>query len=337
MKKVAIFIPLLMLASMSQAWAAPRFEIEMILFERNVNPASINENWQAEAHRPDFTKARSLLPPDAHPYPATVTSADINPSQLPRGVTLLSNQQLQLNRAFARISQDPSLTPLLHLGWRQPVYSKRRAQIWHIIGGNNLCPVLNQDDSQPNPLTTDNAASQESEGMVSSVTENDGATTLEVGSPDSSSSDEASSIPLIPAPSSDFHPCWSLDGTLRIYLRHYLYIETDMLLREKSDQPPTEVNPLEDKSGDTTSTQADDSTVTTQVSDVTSSSENEPNTTAAPVSTPANHDLSPNGDGSWIISYPMEQFRRVRSSEIHYFDHPLMGMIIQIRKIPKAG
>ena len=30
-----------------------------------------------------------------------------------------------------------------------------------------------------------------------------------------------------------------------------------------------------------------------------------------------------------------DQNRRLRSGEIHYFDHPLMGMIVQIRKIPK--
>ena len=33
----------------------------------------------------------------------------------------------------------------------------------------------------------------------------------------------------------------------------------------------------------------------------------------------------------YLKRYLMDQFKRVRSEEIHYLDHPLMGMIIQIR------
>lgn len=35
----------------------------------------------------------------------------------------------------------------------------------------------------------------------------------------------------------------------------------------------------------------------------------------------------------YLFSIPMEQNRRIRSTEIHYFDHPAMGMMLQVRRI----
>ncbi|EGU57917.1 hypothetical protein VINI7043_25652, partial [Vibrio nigripulchritudo ATCC 27043] len=35
----------------------------------------------------------------------------------------------------------------------------------------------------------------------------------------------------------------------------------------------------------------------------------------------------------FLKSYRMDQKRRMRSSETHYLDHPLMGMIIQVRRV----
>ncbi|MDF4917276.1 CsiV family protein, partial [Vibrio parahaemolyticus] len=35
----------------------------------------------------------------------------------------------------------------------------------------------------------------------------------------------------------------------------------------------------------------------------------------------------------FLKSYRMDQKRRMRSSETHYLDNPLMGMIIQVRRV----
>jgi len=35
----------------------------------------------------------------------------------------------------------------------------------------------------------------------------------------------------------------------------------------------------------------------------------------------------------FLKSYRMDQKRRMRSNETHYLDHPLMGMIIQVRRV----
>jgi hypothetical protein len=37
--------------------------------------------------------------------------------------------------------------------------------------------------------------------------------------------------------------------------------------------------------------------------------------------------------GEFLKSYRLDQKRRMRSTETHYLDHPLLGMIIQVRRV----
>lgn len=52
---------------------------------------------------------------------------------------------------------------------------------------------------------------------------------------------------------------------------------------------------------------------------------------------PGQKNISLEGQPATVIPYlysmPMEQNRRIRSTEIHYFDHPAMGMILQVRRM----
>ncbi|NIY94022.1 CsiV family protein, partial [Vibrio diazotrophicus] len=100
-----------------------------------------------------------------------------------------------------------------------------------------------------------------------------------------------------------------LDGTLQIYVQHYLYAEVMMDLKEPSvrevlmQDEPLELTPADE--------QADG---TVQAGNL------------APVSPTRKVE-------SFLKSYRIDQKRRMRSSETHYLDHPLMGMIIQVRKV----
>nr|WP_283104677.1 peptidoglycan binding protein CsiV [Shewanella olleyana] len=88
-------------------------------------------------------------------------------------------------------------------------------------------------------------------------------------------------------------PVWELDGNINIYLSHYLFIETKLALR-KPIQKQTNTNDYYQYSSDTNNEKV----------------------------------MSP-----FLQSIPMVQNRRVRSGEIHYFDHPNLGIIMQIRKM----
>ncbi|CAG9001187.1 MAG: hypothetical protein CENE_03205 [Candidatus Celerinatantimonas neptuna] len=107
-------------------------------------------------------------------------------------------------------------------------------------------------------------------------------------------------------------PKWEVEGGIRIYLQHYLYIDTQLLYTEvKKELRPETPYPLVAK--DTTS-------------------EQQPENDDVIVSTPEPVKSATQTFDEQLVSYKLDQKRRVRSGEIHYFDHPKIGILIQIRK-----
>jgi hypothetical protein len=90
-------------------------------------------------------------------------------------------------------------------------------------------------------------------------------------------------------------PVWELDGNINIYLSHYLYIETDLFMRKVSRKL------MDPNHGELTNFNSGQ--VTQKV-------------------------MMP-----FLQTIPLQQNRRVRSGQIHYFDHPQMGIVMQIRKM----
>ncbi len=90
---------------------------------------------------------------------------------------------------------------------------------------------------------------------------------------------------------------WQLNGWIKIYLEHYLFIETRLDLREQGERVWT-VESLERNPN-------------ALDGEVVEMEEREP----------------------FLMTIPLDQNRRVRSREIHYFDHPKMGLIVQIRRM----
>ncbi len=105
-------------------------------------------------------------------------------------------------------------------------------------------------------------------------------------------------------------PLYELDGKIQIYVQHYLFAETTMDLRKPSvrqvhiESTPTEQ--LADEMGFI------DGNV--QVGNLV--------------------DVSPTvTEEKFLKTYRLDQKRRMRSGETHYLDSPLMGMIIQVRRV----
>ena len=104
-------------------------------------------------------------------------------------------------------------------------------------------------------------------------------------------------------------PLYELDGKLQIYVQHYLYAETTLDLKAPSVRELT----LQEQQIELDSpVSGGDSTV--QVGNLT--------------------EISPTVKvEEFLKSYRMDQKRRMRSTETHYLDHPLLGMIIQVRRV----
>ncbi|MCG9597945.1 peptidoglycan binding protein CsiV [Vibrio sp. Isolate25] len=105
-------------------------------------------------------------------------------------------------------------------------------------------------------------------------------------------------------------PLYELDGKLQVYVEHYLYADLKLDLKSPSVR---EVS-FESKPIDLTTTE---NTLTDE-----------------PVQAGLMEDVTPTlHTEEFLKSYRMDQKRRMRSTETHFLDHPLLGMIIQVRRV----
>ncbi|WP_083539458.1 CsiV family protein [Enterovibrio coralii] len=120
---------------------------------------------------------------------------------------------------------------------------------------------------------------------------------------------------------------YELDGFIRVYVQHYLFIETDLVLREPGERKVLkDVNavpvPLENQ----TDTETD--SLLSNNTQVTSTTEG--NTVTGLQKLEREYEVE-----KYLEPYVLKQKRRMRSGEVHYLDHPLMGLIIQVTRVEK--
>jgi len=201
-------------------------------------------------------------------YPSTIPSeiGNNNTANASSGADalLLSSSQGQFASIISSLSRERGNRSLLHMTWQQPMRSKSGAVPIHLFAGKDFSGTYHFDGRKI-------AQQALNEPMLNA----DGT----------------------PMPMPTVSPVWELDGTLNIYLNHYLYIETALNLRKEGRK----LMAVE-------------------------------NTDLATVTTPQPKVMTP-----YLMAIPLEQNRRVKSEEIHYLDHPEMGMVIQIRKMAQPS
>ncbi|NOH81974.1 hypothetical protein F0231_19785 [Vibrio sp. RE86] len=105
-------------------------------------------------------------------------------------------------------------------------------------------------------------------------------------------------------------PLYQLDGKLQIYVEHYLYADVELDLKAPSVREVT----LET---------ADQTELNQELSDQ-----------EQVVQVGLMEDVTPTvHKQEFLKSYRFDQKRRMRSTETHYLDHPLMGVIVQVRRV----
>ncbi|GAA5217539.1 CsiV family protein [Corallincola platygyrae] len=135
-------------------------------------------------------------------------------------------------------------------------------------------------------------------------------------------------------------PVWELDGLFRVYLEHYLYIDADFSYHIEGER----IVPVAENIEGATSLE-DDSAVDGEASllaapEPTLSADELVTDEFAAETLPFGQQEDPEAGGTlvaqqqmepYLYSYRLNQTRRLRSGELHYIDHPLMGILIQIR------
>ncbi|MFB2780129.1 peptidoglycan binding protein CsiV [Shewanella mangrovisoli] len=213
-------------------------------------------------------------------YPSVIPSEIGSSSQAyasqGSGPVLLASSQGQFASIINSLSRERGNRSLLHMTWQQPMTGKSGSVPIRLFAGKDYSASYHFDGRQI-----------VQQAMASSMQGDNGTTGMMT----------EASAPLMPS------PVWQLDGTLNIYLSHYLYIETALNLRKEGRK----LMPVA----------ADEASINAAAT----------STAAAPAKV-----MTP-----YLMSIPLEQNRRVKSDEIHYLDHPEMGMVIQIRKMAQPN
>ncbi|USD38764.1 peptidoglycan binding protein CsiV [Ferrimonas sp. SCSIO 43195] len=309
LKALTAGLMLTLACSAPQAEEATWFEVEIAVFQR---PQTTTETWSQEttpvktadtldllgpAMMPDLSALEEALnpcdssdwlsqPENCQPQP---TEPATIPSQLPATVTaletgsplsgapfLLPAESLQFNDALAKLRHKGARV-LLHSAWRQPVFSRGNSQAYRLYNGRNFSDRF-YADGRLRPLTP----------PLGSVFD--------------------FNFSMTP-PTAQAEPVWELDGWLRIYLNHFLFIDTSLQLREEGERPVPGLESM------TVATPEADQSTLVAAEDGATSAATEP----------------------FLNTIELRQTRRVRSREIHYFDHPKMGVVIQIRRMTQPS
>ncbi len=255
---------------------------------------------------------------------------------------LLSKESLQLGDVITDLRYSKNFRPLLHMGWRQVARPKKQSIPVKVYAGENfaadhqkkltrfndsktqqIAQLLEQTNAE-NPtisaltekitVNLDQLKSDQAEQLqaakkarlekiisqVSQVNDNTDELLTQLANEDLSLKlvgEDFTTAKQETPPLPPVQP-WFIDGFFNIHLKHYLFITADFNILDKN------LSEL----------------ATAQLASSTSSSSN--SATDKPNSTQAK-------------AIRFKQDRRVISGEVHYFDHPYMGMIVQIRPYKK--
>ncbi|BAJ02732.1 peptidoglycan binding protein CsiV [Shewanella violacea] len=276
-----IIVGLLSLSQQAYAQNERWFEVEVYLFERSgqsQEQAPTHASFQNPKHMVDLisplfsshiTDTCSALDRATNPDECSQQSSSY-PSQIPWSIAapspkyavpggspvLLASNQNHFKDIISKLSRQRGNKSLLHMTWQQAMQPRHRATPIRLFSGKDYSSRFALNGQTSGSDADQVNFQQGNTGVV------------------------------------EHGPVWKLDGTINIYLDHFLYVETALTLREEG----------------------------TKTSSV------------------MNHDTGYNSgvvsqSSPFLYSFIMQQNKRVRSDEIHYFDHPRMGMILQIRKM----
>ncbi len=237
------------------------YNVELIIFKRNINPANITE--QGADIQPEINFSNAI-------------SANSTSALAQKGLRKLSQHELTLTNEYNRLKNNAGFTPLVHLGWRQN--DRSRAQLPKLIfqAGKNF----NQEfDSYGTPLFENEV-------------------------------DQGANL-------------FELDGYIRLYVQHYLFIETDLVLRVPSERKI--LNSVEEMPFKLNQSAFTDTYAYEDNESFNKDSETYHND-AAPLK--PDHQVE-----KYLAPYSFQHKRRMRSGEMHYLDHPLMGLIVKVTRV----
>lgn len=256
----------------------------------------------------------------------------------------LDDSLLKLTAEARNISRHSSYNLLAHFAWRQPVLSKKEAPDLRIAGGFDHQQAFDYSGEKK----LEKIADDEQLDLQENIDILPDAMTTDSNFIDSDSIDSGEKTSQLIADKKPVALPWvpEIDGSIRVYIhRNYLHVDTDLYYR----RPGKEELDIFELPPQLPSLDEQNFTSTDQVgsSDVISSSSlnNEPLPNQALDIESQPQDINAFAweyDGDFLsndtekvfterlFNYPLKQKRRLKSKQLNYFDHPLIGMLVII-------
>lgn len=284
--------------------------------------------WMTVANHSIVTNRVNNRLPSPQSLPITIEGHDWPLARLPH---LLSSEQQTLASLSKQIRQNRDLERLMHATWRQPVFfGKDNAFTVRLFAGNNYAQQFNSDGSERQLMPTkasadltsyaneqstfhaiepdifDNIAKASSPRVDMTLQE---VMSLEEGWDEERDANNVQDTAMLT-------PIWELDGTVKVFLKYinrvpYLHIDNNVFFRLPIVKD-TDVNDARNSEQD--NEVQEDIDIDAYVEEMQST---EAETTTVEYE---------------LVSVPFSEQRRVISKQLHYFDHPLFGMIMTINR-----
>lgn len=309
-------LPLLFAVTCSlsvQAASDRWFDVEILVFKRNVDVQKISEKldqndvYLKKQQRLEVLKAKQATDclaqePCLHEQnPVQIT----NEQMTSKGHRLqrLDSSHLKLKSELGRLERHQLFKPLLHAAWRMPIQSKSNALPIHLFAGENYALALYKDE----------IIAQKKREMVNKL--NPSADT-EKNSPLLLTTPENKLDVLAALQKKDtIQDLYEIDGNLLIYVERYLYLDSQLIVRTETEKEVSSAQSVLATSELTADMSATELNTDVQILNQQPIIQKTVQTKTA------------------VTEALFDQTRRLRSEEIHYLDHPLFGIIIQIRKV----
>lgn len=343
------------------------FDVEVIVYKSMKNINLSKEAWRTDIKFEKSEKIIDLIQPQpvqenlliekTSPHSDTQQATAINSQSYSINSNaspflLLDKNELHLNNEVKSLTRHPNYQVVAHYGWRQPIYNAKKAQSIRVAGGRDYSKIYDYDGNklpselsndttsindeygnEPNRLSTEYISTDYSpfDKETTKITnlpayenemDNNGTHTSEPPPNDTLSLSDSELSVSKPEPTKI---AWvpELDGDIFIYLNRYLHIKTNLYLRmpgkeeieiieldNYNDALSVDQNPPKNNNA---SSKSKSSQFSWEINDDFLESESEKRYIER------------------LFNYPMKQSRRLRSGELHYFDHPLMGLLVIIR------
>lgn len=268
----SLLVVVLTLTSLSTQAKQRFFEVELLIFQRNVE---LPEQLSSQPTNLEMTNSISLLKTTQNSVciAGEICLSEKNPTVITEAIfdangnnfKYLSSSHLKLVEERQRLEEHANFKPIFHMAWLMPVTDPIESKPIHIFAGENLAFNIQKRQLKTASLNKDSDALTEATSVLTDQ--------------------------------------WEIDGNFKVYLDDFLYIDSQLVIRKevtgKIAKPKT-IELIDDKNGVQIALQSKETEVEYE---------------------------------TVIKEMLFDQTQRLRSGEIHYFDNPLIGMLVQIREM----